>query len=213
LAREVKYVQPINPTDEERHRMLRIALEEANHVEDYYNLLELLGPPRDITTIVSPGECKGLKVGIIGGGLAGLSSAFELRKLGFDITIFEMQEKRIGGRVYTHYFNKDKELYGELGAMRIPISHETTWHFINLFGLKTRPFIQTNENAFIYIRNKCVRNDSEGKNVMEKIYPEYKSKYQYRQRIDWRHHRESGAFPRTSQYFRLGRMLWLLKSR
>ena len=169
----LKYIQPINPTDEERHKMLKIALEEANHIEDFDNIVELLSPPKDITAICLPGKCKGVKVGIIGGGLAGLSSAFELRKLGFDITIFEMQENRIGGRVYTHYFDKDKRFYGEVGAMRIPVSHETTWHYINLFDLKTRPFIQTNENAFIYIRNIRARNDDQGKSVMEKIYPEF----------------------------------------
>jgi len=171
-----KYIQPNNPTDEERHKMLKIALEEGNHPEDFQNLLELLSPPPDITTIGVPGSFKGIKVGIIGGGVAGLSSAFELRKLGFDITIFETQEKRIGGRIYTHYFDRDKKFYGELGAMRIPVSHETTWHYINLFGIKTRPFIQYNENTFIYIRNIRVQNDPEGKNVMEKIYPKFKLK-------------------------------------
>ena len=60
--------------------------------------------------------------------------------------------------------------------MRIPVSHETTWHYINLFGIKTRPFIQSNKNAFIYIRNKRARNDPEGKSVMEKIYPEFNLK-------------------------------------
>lgn len=174
MATEIKYIQPINPTDEERHKMLKIVLEEANRIEDFDNLLELLSPPKDITTIGKLGSCKGIKVGIIGGGLAGLSSAFELRKLGFDVTIFEMQGDRIGGRVYTHYFHKNKSVYGELGAMRIPVDHETTWHYINTFSLKTRPFIQTNENAFIYVRNKRARNDSEGKSVMENIYPEFK---------------------------------------
>ena len=173
MATDIKYIQPINPTDEERHKMLKITLEEANRIEDFDNLLELLSPSKDITTIKAPGSCKGIKVGIIGGGVAGLSSAFELRKLGFDVTIFEMQENRIGGRIYTHYFDKDKKLYGELGAMRIPVDHETTWHYINTFGLKTRPFIQNNENAFIYVRNKRARNDSEGKSVMENIYPEF----------------------------------------
>lgn len=173
MATEIKYVQPINPTDEERHKMLKITLEEANRTEDFDNLVELLSPPKDITTIGAPGSCKGMKVGIIGGGVAGLSSAFELRKLGFDVTIFEMQENRIGGRIYTHYFDKDKKFYGELGAMRIPVDHETTWHYINTFGLKTRPFIQNNENAFVYVRNKRARNDPEGKSVMENIYPEF----------------------------------------
>jgi monoamine oxidase len=165
-----------NPTDIQRHKMMKIALKEGNHIEDFDDLLELLGPPNDIKTIASPGEFKGIKVGIIGGGLSGMSAAFELRKLGFDITIFEMQEKHIGGRVYTYYFDKNKKFYGELGAMRIPVSHETTWHYINLFNLKTRPFIGNNENAFFYIRNKRVQNDSKGKNVMEKIYPDFNLK-------------------------------------
>lgn len=173
MYKGVRYIQPINPSKEERHKLLKIALKEAHRIEDFDSIVSSLGPPKDITTIASPKDCKGIKVGIIGAGLAGLSSAFELRKLGFDITIFEMQQKRIGGRVYTHYFDKNKSLYGELGAMRIPISHENTWHYIDLFNLQTIPFVQTNENAFIYIRNKRVRNDPEGKNVMKEIYPEF----------------------------------------
>lgn len=173
MSTDTKHIQPNNPTDEERHEMIRRALEEANHVEDFENIIELLGPPKDITTIGSLGEGKGVKVGIIGGGLAGMSSAFELRKLGFDTTIFEMQEKRIGGRIYTYYFDKDKKLYGEIGAMRIPVSHETTWHYINLFDIKTSPFIQTSEDTFVYVRNKRAQNDAQGKSVMEKIYPEF----------------------------------------
>ena len=174
MARQLKkYIQPINPTDEERYKMLQITLQEANRLKDFYNIIEILSPPKDITTIKESGSCRGSSVGIIGGGLAGLASAFELRKLGFDITIFETQENRIGGRVYTHYFDKEKKLYGEFGAMRIPASHETTWHYINTFGLKTRPFIQSNENTFIYVRNKRARNDPKGRSVMENIYPEF----------------------------------------
>lgn len=174
MARQINnYIQPINPTDEERYKMLQITLQEVNRLEDFYNIIELLSPPKEITTIKAPGSCKGISVGIIGGGLAGLASAFELRKLGFDITIFETQENRIGGRIYTHYFDKEKRFYGEFGAMRIPASHETTWHYINAFGLKTRPFIQSNENAFIYVRNKRARNDAKGRSVMENIYPEF----------------------------------------
>ena len=151
--------------------MFKMALEDVNRIEDYENLLELLAPPKEITKILPQGDCKGIKIGIIGGGVAGLASAFELRKLGFDITIFEMEKKRIGGRIYTHYFDKSKKNYGELGAMRIPVGHETTWHYINTFNLKSEPFIQNDENTFIYIKNKRARNDSEGISVMEKIYP------------------------------------------
>lgn len=153
--------------------MLKSVLEEVDRIEDYNNIRELLSPKKEITDIIPPGKGKGTKIGIIGGGVAGLSSAFELRKLGFDITIFEKQKKRIGGRIYSYYFDRDRNLYGELGAMRIPVSHETTWHYIDIFGLETRPFVQENENAIIYIRNKRVRNDPYGRNVMKKIYPEF----------------------------------------
>ena len=55
--------------------------------------------------------------------------------------------------------------------MRIPVSHETTWHYINLFKLNTSPFTQRNKNGFVYIKNTRVRNDFLGKNITEKIYP------------------------------------------
>lgn len=162
-----------NPTDSERYALAKYALTLAGRPGDFDNIIRLLSPPPDITTIANPGEFKNIKVGIIGGGVAGLSSAFELRKLGFDITVFEALEDRIGGRIFTYYFDKKKDLYGELGAMRIPVTHESSWHYINLFNLNTRPYIQDNENGFLYLNNVRVRNDAEGKNVMEKIYPKY----------------------------------------
>ncbi|WP_427337712.1 flavin monoamine oxidase family protein [Caloranaerobacter sp. DY30410] len=174
MQQKFSCIQPINPTKKQRHKLLINALNKVCRLNDYNNIISLLNPPEEITSLAMPGIFKGIKIGIIGAGLAGLSSAFELRKIGFNITLFEASENRIGGRVYTYYFDKDKKLYGELGPMRIPVSHETTWHYIDLFNLKTRPFIQDNPNAFIYLRNTRVRNDPKGKNVMEKIYPKYK---------------------------------------
>ncbi len=165
--------QPNNPTNQERYAMAYYALYRACHTEDFYPILNAFSPPEDIVKFANPGQFKGKRVGIIGGGLAGMSSAFELRKLGFDITIFEASEERIGGRVYTYYFDKEKTLYGELGAMRIPVNHETVWHYINLFNLNTRPFIQASPDTFIYLHQTRVRNDSYGKNVMRYIYPSY----------------------------------------
>ncbi|AOY77452.1 flavin monoamine oxidase family protein [Clostridium formicaceticum] len=166
-------LQPPNPTTEERYEMVRFALEMENRPEDFKNVISLLNPPPDITTIRPPGSCKHIKVAILGAGTAGLSAAFELRKLGVHTTVFEAQEKRIGGRIYTHYFDKAKCFYGELGAMRFAASHNVMWHYINLFKLDTRPFIQTNENAFIYVRGVRVRNDPEGRNVQRYIYPKF----------------------------------------
>lgn len=165
--------QPDNPTDGERNKMAYYALYRTCHTEDFYNIANALSPPESITALANPGEFRGKRVGIIGGGLAGMSSAFELRKLGFDITIFEASDQRIGGRVYTYYFDKDKTLYGELGAMRIPVNHETVWHYINLFKLNTRPFYQNDPNTFIYLHQTRARNDAYGEDVKKYIYPTY----------------------------------------
>lgn len=153
--------QPDNPTNNDRYYLARLAFEQRKRPEDFENVMRLMAPPPDIRNLGYPGQFKGVRVGVIGAGLAGLSAAFELRKLGFDITIFEAMEDRVGGRVYTYYFDEAKMLYGELGPMRIPVTHETTWHYINLFKLPTRPFIQVNENAIIYIRGARARNDPE----------------------------------------------------
>lgn len=163
--------QPNNPTDEERHFIARYAYNEYKRPEDFEYVKKLMSPPIDITNIAETGKFKGVKVGIIGGGLAGMAAAFELRKLGFDITVFEALEDRIGGRVYTYYF--DDVTYGEFGAMRIPVTHETTWRYINLFKLNTRTFIQTNANGFSYMRKVRIRNDPQGKNAKTYMYPKY----------------------------------------
>jgi monoamine oxidase len=165
--------QPKNPTDEERHFIARYAFSERKRPEDFNYVKSIMEPSPDITTIARPGEFKKVKVGVIGGGAGGMAAAFELRKLGFDITIFDAIEDRIGGRIYTYYFDEDKTTYGEFGAMRIPVTHETTWHYINLFKLNTRTFIQSNSNGFAYVRGIRVRNDSEGQNIKKHVYPSY----------------------------------------
>ncbi|MTI68857.1 MAG: FAD-dependent oxidoreductase [Firmicutes bacterium] len=162
---------PNNPSREKRYELLKKGLKEAKRLEDFDNIISLLAPPIDINKIASPGQFKGIKIGIIGAGLAGLSACYELRKLGFDITIYESSKERVGGRVYTYYFDKLKKLYGELGPMRIPVSHEATWKFIDLFKLDTNPYIQDNENAFIYVKNTRTRNNE--KDIMRYIYPKF----------------------------------------
>lgn len=111
-----------------------------------------------------------MKIGIIGAGVAGLTAAFELRKFGLDVTIFEATN-RVGGRVFTYYFDKEKKLYGELGAMRFPITHKYTMHYINKFNIEVEPFPQTSKETFIYIKGVRVRNDEDGLSVSEYIYP------------------------------------------
>lgn len=164
---------PYNPSNLQRHQLIYDELVKHGRPEDYHNIMRHLSPPHDITTYAAPGTFRDLKVAVVGGGLAGMSAAFELRKLGFDITIFEPRTDRIGGRVYTHYFDKDKRLYGELGAARFPVSHEITWHYVNLFKLNTESYIETAVNTFIYVRDTRVRNDPSGGNIQYRIYPQF----------------------------------------
>ncbi|MDP4095164.1 MAG: FAD-dependent oxidoreductase [Bacillota bacterium] len=165
--------QPDNPDDAVRHMLTLYALSQKGWPGDFGIIMKLMAPPPPITTYVRPGEFKGIKVGVIGGGLAGLSAAYELRKAGFDITVFDALEDRVGGRIYTCYFDEGKKFYNEFGPMRIPVSHETVWHYIKLFNLPTRPFIQVDANAYVYLKKIRVRNDLQGINVMKYIYPKY----------------------------------------
>lgn len=60
-----------------------------------------------------------LKVGIVGGGMAGLYAGLLLQELGIQFEIFEAAPTP-GGRVRTHYFNDGSHQYAEMGAMRFP---------------------------------------------------------------------------------------------
>ncbi len=97
------------------------------------------------------------RIGIIGGGIAGLVSAYELSQVNHQVTLLE-SDSRLGGRIKTHYFNDGT--YGELGAMRIPTSHGCILHYIDKFKLPKRPFINYNPAAFYYLRGKKTRLNS-----------------------------------------------------
>ena len=78
------------------------------------------------------------RVVVLGGGLAGLSSAYELTKAGHDVKVLEAQE-RPGGRVLT-LRTFDEGLYADAGAARIPDEHELTLRYVKKFGLPLIPF-------------------------------------------------------------------------
>lgn len=168
-----KYVYQVdNPSDDERYNMLEYILKDQKRVDDINNIVELMSPPTDITNICQSGYAKDIKVAIIGAGEAGLAAAVELRKIGCDITLFEASQ-RIGGKVYTYYFDRKNNKYGELGEISIPVSHYTTWHYINLFNLETRPFVNNNNNSLLYIRGAKALNDQKGKQVVKNIHPKF----------------------------------------
>jgi monoamine oxidase len=98
---------------------------------------------------------KPLKVVIVGAGLAGLVAAYELEQRGHSVVILEADPKHIGGRVRTQRFADG--LHGELGAMRIPQKHELTRYYVKKFGLTLRKFVQSNPEAYYYLRGRRER--------------------------------------------------------
>lgn len=85
-----------------------------------------------------PKEAHGQTVGIVGAGLSGLVTAYELMSLGLKPVIYE--PTRIGGRLRTHEFEGAEGVVAELGGMRFPISGTSFFHYADLLGLKNEPF-------------------------------------------------------------------------
>ena len=90
------------------------------------------------------------RVLIIGAGLSGLVTAYELDKLGFDVTVLEAQP-RTGGRILT-IRDFDDNLHAEAGAARIFHDHNLTLRYINEFSLPLIPFYPTTQK-FLRLKN------------------------------------------------------------
>jgi monoamine oxidase len=118
----------------------------------------LVAPSRSQTEGQSRIERAGAskKVIIIGAGLAGLSAAFELSRLGHEVTMLEAR-LRPGGRVYTLREPFSDGMYGEAGAARIPDNHHLTLKYIKLFGLTLDPFEPGNLAQVAYIRGRRIK--------------------------------------------------------
>jgi len=109
------------------------------------------------------GNVKGATVLILGSGLAGMTSAYELRKAGYKVKILEYQD-RPGGRNwslhggdtytelggFTQHVAFDKGLYLNPGPWRIPYHHQGILHYCKLLKVPLEPFIQSNYNAYLH---------------------------------------------------------------
>ena len=104
----------------------------------------------------------GADVLILGAGLAGMSTAYELGKLGYKCTILEART-RPGGRCHTIRKGTvseeegstqtaafDEGMYFNPGPMRIPHHHSTTLGYAKELGVPVEVFIDDNVNAYVH---------------------------------------------------------------
>jgi len=75
---------------------------------------DFLNHPAGLGSI--PAAMHGTKIAIIGAGIAGITAAYELMKLGLRPQIYEAD--RIGGRLRSEPFKDGDGAFAELGAMR-----------------------------------------------------------------------------------------------
>ena len=127
--------------------------------------LGLLAPPTQ-DRFELRGEVSGVRVVILGAGLAGLTAAYELGKLGYACQILEARS-RPGGRVFTvrrgtlseeygasQICAFDEGLYYNPGAMRIPHHHRTALEYCRELGVAIEPFINHCDGTFLYQQNE-----------------------------------------------------------
>ena len=103
--------------------------------------IRLAGPPKNIV--------------ILGGGLAGLAAAYELKRAGHKVTILEAR-KAAGGRVRT-LRNFADGLYAEAGPVSFPQNHTFTWDYAEEFGLPVIPSIRFGLESVAHVRGSRFR--------------------------------------------------------
>jgi monoamine oxidase len=109
------------------------------------------------------GSGKGKTVIILGAGIAGMTAAYELGKLGYTIKLLEARDFA-GGRIQTARRGKvlqelgaEKQVcdfapgeYINLGPWRIPFNHYSTLHYTSEFDVKLELFNNDNDAAYVY---------------------------------------------------------------
>lgn len=112
------------------------------------------------------GSGKGKSVAILGAGLAGMTAAFELSKLGYRVEVLEARPfaggrcqtarrgfslQELGGEPQTCRF--DEGQYINHGPWRIPLDHQSTLYYTRLFDVLLEVMVNDNDHAWIYMED------------------------------------------------------------
>src|SRR5438270_13244969 len=79
---------------------------------------------------------KHTRIAIIGVGIAGLNAALTLQDAGLSCSVYEASN-RLGGRMHSDTTTWADGMVSEWCGEFIDSDHETIWHLIERFGLKT----------------------------------------------------------------------------
>ena len=145
-----------------RHFLTRIAAAGgASLVYEAMTGLGLLAAPSQARFELS-GRVSGVRVLVLGAGLAGMTVAYELGKVGFDCRLLEARA-RPGGRVFTVRRGTvseedgpgqtaafDDGLYFNAGPMRISHHHETTLAYCRELQVPVEVFVADSESAYLF---------------------------------------------------------------
>jgi monoamine oxidase len=115
---------------------------------------------------VLQGSAKGKKIIVLGAGVAGLATAYEAGKAGYEVQVIEARSfaggraqtarkgvtiTELGGETQTCDF--DDGLYINHGPWRIPFHHRSTLHYAKQFAVPLEVFVNDNDAAYLFFEN------------------------------------------------------------
>ena len=158
---------PADPVSISRRQLL-VAIGNAGGGALMYQAMNSLGHAAESTYRAPPelgAAPAGTTVLVLGAGIAGLVSAFELRKAGYRVSVLEYNAKA-GGRAWTlrggdeytelggnsQRCEFDADLYLNPGPWRIPYHHHAMLDYHRRLRVAVEPFVQVNYNAYLHGR-------------------------------------------------------------